>query len=117
MFGSGQNYWSVIHVDDLAAAYALAIESEAYGETYNIVDNQPLKLRDLVDTVTDDMEKKRVGSMPPWFLKLLIGGPLVDSLVTSFRVSDQKAQRELGWQPHYPTLRDGLPGVLQTLQK
>ena len=48
IFGKGQNYWSIIHVDDLAAAYALAVESEAYGETYNIIDDQPLRLRDFV---------------------------------------------------------------------
>ena len=116
IFGSGQNYWSVVHVDDLAAAYALAVESTAYGETYNIVDDQPLRLCDLVNTFTDDMGKKRVGSMTPWLLKLIIGGPLVDSLVTSFRISNAKARRELGWQPSFATFHDGLPGVLQALR-
>ena len=29
IFGAGKNYWSPIHVDDLAVAYALAAESEA----------------------------------------------------------------------------------------
>jgi nucleoside-diphosphate-sugar epimerase len=116
IFGKGQNYWSVIHVDDLAAAYALAVESEAYGETYNIVDDQPLRLYDLVNTFTDAMGKKRVGSMAPWLLKLIIGGPLVDSLITSFRISNEKARRELGWQPRYPTFKDGLPEVLKALE-
>ncbi|HYB00651.1 MAG TPA: NAD-dependent epimerase/dehydratase family protein [Ktedonobacteraceae bacterium] len=116
IFGKGQNYWSVIHVDDLAAAYALAVESEAYGETYNIVDDQPLRLYDLVNTFTDAMGKKRVGSMAPWLLKLIIGGPLVESLVTSFRISNAKAKRELGWQPRYSTFKEGLPGVLTALE-
>jgi nucleoside-diphosphate-sugar epimerase len=65
VFGKGQNYWSIVHVDDLAAAYALAVESEAYGETYNIVDDQPLRLCDLVNTFTDAMNRPRVGSMAP----------------------------------------------------
>lgn len=115
IFGKGQNYWSVIHVDDLAATYALAVESEAYGETYNIVDDQPLRLCDLVNTFTDTMGKKRVGSMAPWLLKVIIGAPLVDSLVTSFRISNEKAKRELAWQPQYKTFKDGLSGVLTTL--
>lgn len=115
VFGKGQNYWSIVHVDDLAAAYALAVESEAYGETYNIVDDQPLRLYDLVNTFTDAMNRPRVGSMAPWLLKLLIGGPLVDSLITSFRISNQKAKRELGWQPRYSTFKEGLPGVLKEL--
>lgn len=116
IFGKGQNYWSVIHVDDLAAAYALTVESEAYGETYNIVDDQPLRLCDLVNLFTDAMDQKRVGSMAPWLLKLIIGGPLVDSLVTSFRISNEKAKRELSWQPRYPTFKEGLPGVLKALE-
>jgi nucleoside-diphosphate-sugar epimerase len=115
IFGKGQNYWSIIQVDDLAAAYALAVESEAYGETYNIVDDQPLKLCDFVNTFTDAMGKKRVGSMAPWLLKLIIGGPLVDSLVTSFRIKNAKARHELGWQPHYSTFKDGLPETLTKL--
>jgi len=117
LFGKGQNYWSLIHVDDLAAAYALAVESEAYGETYNIVDDQPLRLCDLVNTFTDAMGKKRVGSMAPWLLKVIIGGPLVDSLVTSFRISNEKAKRELGWQPRYSTFKEGLPGVIEALER
>jgi nucleoside-diphosphate-sugar epimerase len=117
IFGRGKNYWSIIHVDDLAAAYALAVESEAYGETYNVVDDQPLLLSDLVNTFTDAMGKKRVGSMAPWLLKLIIGGPLVDSLVTSFRIKNDKAKQKLGWQPHYPSFKDGLPGVLKALEE
>jgi nucleoside-diphosphate-sugar epimerase len=116
IFGKGQNYWSLIHVNDLATAYALAVESNAYGETYNIVDDQPLKLYDLVNMFTDAMNHKRVGSMAPWLLKLIIGGPLVDSLVTSFRISNEKAKRELGWRPRYSTFKDGLPEVLKSLE-
>lgn len=115
IFGKGQNYWSVIHVDDLATGYALAVESEAYGETYNVVDDQPLRLSELINTITDTMGKKRVSSMAPWLLRLIIGGPLVDSLITSFRVSNEKAKRELGWQPRYRTFKDGLPIVLKAL--
>ncbi len=116
VFGAGKNYWSSIYVNDLAAVYALAIESEAYGETYNAVDNQPLLLREMVDLFTDAMGKKRVGTMAPWLLKLIIGGPLVDSLVTSFRISNEKVKRELGWQPQYSTFKDGLPDVLKVLE-
>lgn len=116
IFGKGQNYWSVIHVDDLAAAYALAVESEAYGETYNIVDDQPLRLCDFVNIFTDAMSHKRVGSMAPWLLKLIIGGPLVDSLVTSFRISNEKAKRELDWQPRYSAFDEGVLGVIKALE-
>jgi hypothetical protein len=51
-------------------------------------------------------------SSAPWLLKVLIGGPLV----TSFRITNEKAKRELGRQPRYSTFKDGLPGVLKALE-
>lgn len=116
VFGAGKNYWSPIHVDDLAAAYALAIESEAYGEVYNVVDNQPLPMRDIVRLFTDALEVKPVGSMSLWLLKLILGGPLVDSLAISFRVKNEKVKRALGWQPHYRTFQEGIPEVVKALK-
>ncbi len=53
--------------------------------------------------------------MSPRLLKLLIGGPLVDSLVTSFRMKNEKVKRAFGWQPHYRIFKDGLPEVLTAL--
>ena len=116
VFGKGENYWSPIHVDDLAQAYALAVEGEHAGEAFNVVDDEPLPLRALVDALTDAAGEKRVGSMPPWLLKLMIGGPLVDSLVTSFRVENEKAKAELGWAPEYGSFKGGIPDVLQALK-
>ena len=115
VFGKGENYWSPVHVDDLARAYALAVEGEHDGETFNIVDDEPLSLRALVDALTEAAGEKRVGSMPPWLLKLMIGGPLVDSLVTSFRVKNEKAKEELGWAPEHGSFKGGIPGVLREL--
>jgi nucleoside-diphosphate-sugar epimerase len=88
---------------DVLMARTLSRESEAFGQTYNIVDNRPVRLCELVNTFTDVLGKKRVSSMAPWLLKLIIGAPLVDALVTSFRISNAKAKRELGWQPRYST--------------
>lgn len=116
VFGNGQNYWSSVHVDDFAMAYALACESQNFGEMYNIVDDSPLRLRDLIGAFMDALGKPHVGSFPPWLLKLLIGTPLVDSLVTSFRIKNTKARQQLGWQPRYTSLQEGIPTVLRNLQ-
>lgn len=116
IFGKGQNYWSQVHVADLAAAYLLACASDAYGETFNIVDDEPLQLHTLVDQFTDALEKPHVSSMAPWLLKFFIGGPLVDSLVISFRVKNDKARTVLKWQPYFKTFQEGIPSVIATLR-
>jgi nucleoside-diphosphate-sugar epimerase len=65
VIGSGHNYWSCIQVDDLAAAFAAALERAPAGAEFNVVDDKPLTLRALVDSVTAAMGMKRVGNIPP----------------------------------------------------
>jgi dihydroflavonol-4-reductase len=115
VIGSGQNYWSPIHVDDLAMSFGLALERAPAGAEYTVVDDAPLTLRSLVDQLTAALGHKRVGNSPAWLMKPLIGGPLVDSLVTSFRVRNDRAKAELGWSPRYPSCAEGLPVALREL--
>ena len=61
------------------------------------------------------MGHERVGTVPPFLLKPLIGGPLVDSLVTSFRIGNARARAGLGWEPRHPTFADGLGPTLAAL--
>ena len=117
VFGAGQNYWSTVHVDDLAQAFVRALETDAYGQNFNVVDDQPMRLRDMVDAVTAAAGQKRVGSVPPWLLGLMIGPPLVASLTTSFRVKNEKAKAVLGWKPRYPTFQTGIGDVVDTLER
>jgi len=115
VIGAGHNYWSPVQVDDLAEAFALAVDRAAPGAEYNVVDDAPLTLRALVDGLTDALDHKRLGTIPPWLMKPLIGGPLVDSLVTSSRVRNDKVKAELGWMPRYLSFQAGAPGVLRDM--
>lgn len=117
VFGQGQNYWSPIQVDDLARAYHAALTRGRSGEVYNIVDDNPLPLRQLIDAITSAQGVKPVGTISPWLISLLIGGPLVKSLTSSFRVRNDKAKRELGWQPQYRSFQEGIKDVLPALNK
>lgn len=115
VFGKGQNYWSPIHVNDLARAFGLVLTNGRYGETYNIVDDSPISLRQMIDEITTAKNIKPVGTIPPWLIGLLIGSPLVKSLTSSFRVSNEKAKEKLKWRPEHPSFRDGIKDVLNEL--
>ena len=117
VFGAGRNFWSPVHVDDLAQAFVRALESSAYGENFNVVDDEPVRLRDLVDALTEAAGRKRVGSIPPWLIGLMIGPPVVASLTTSFRVKNDKAKEVLGWAPRRPTFKAGVGEVVRELEK
>jgi nucleoside-diphosphate-sugar epimerase len=115
VIGRGDNHWSAVHVEDLARVYAAAVSRAPSGAEYHAVDGAPLTLRTLVDTLTDAMGSARVGTVPPALMGLIIGRPLVDSLVTSFRMGNAHVRDELGWAPSHPTFADGLPSVLASL--
>ena len=117
VFGQGLNFWSPIHVDDLAQAFVRVSEGQYWGENFNIVDDQPVRLRELVGQLTRQANHKPVGRIPPWLIGLLIGAPLVQSLTSSCRVSNEKARRVLGWSPQYASLEAGLPSVLADLAR
>ncbi len=116
VIGSGKNYWSCVHIDDLARAFAAALERAVPGAEYNIVDDEPLTLAVLVNEVTAAMKLKPVGHIPSWLLGLIIGGPLVKSLVASFRVNNSKARTELGWSPRFPCVHDAVQAAVDNLQ-
>jgi nucleoside-diphosphate-sugar epimerase len=116
VIGSGKNYWSCVEVSDAASMFAAALERAPPGSEYNAVDDTPLTLRELVDEVTAAMKTPRVGNVPAWLLGLIIGGPLVQSLVTSFRIRNDKARSELGWAPRFSSVRDALPSAIAGLE-
>jgi len=113
--GTGSNWWSCVHVDDLGRAYAAALTGARPGSYYAVADSDPIRLRDLTDVVTDAMKLPRVGSGPVWLVGLFTGRPLVASLVTSFRVDASRIRTELGWQPGHPSFRESGPAAVRAL--
>lgn len=113
--GSGENYWSVVHVDDVASAYVAALERAPAGGEYNVVDDSPLRLRSFVDTVTDVMGRRRAGRVPVGVAGFAIGRPAAETLATSYRVSNAKIRQDLDWTPMFPTVDSGLPWVIEEL--
>lgn len=102
--GSGNNWWSCVHVDDLATAYVAAVTEAAPGSAYPVVDDEPVRLRELTDLTTDALGRERVGTVPPFLISLLLGRTLVSSLTTSFRMDGSRIREDLGWTPKYPPL-------------
>ncbi len=110
--GSGRNWWSAVHVDDLAAAYVAALGSAPAGSAYAVADDEPLRLRELTDLTTDALGRPRVGTAPPFLISLILGRTLTSSLVTSFRIRAARIRDELGWTPARPRFRDAVADVV-----
>lgn len=115
--GRGANWWSCVHVDDLGRAYVAALTAAPAGAAYAVVDDEPLRLRELTDLTTDALGLARVGTAPPALLALILGRTLTDSLVTSFRIDGRRIREQLGWAPAHPRFRDEVGGVVAELTR
>lgn len=106
--GGGTGIWSFTEVTDAAAATVAAVTRGAPG-IYNVVDDEPAPVSQWLPFLASSLGVKPPMRAPAWLGRLL-GGEMVVSLMTQVRgASNEKAKRELGWTPAYPSWRDGFP--------
>jgi len=100
-----------IHVDDAVRATVAAVDRGVPGEIYEIVDDQPASISDIVGALAQYSGAPRPFAIPAWLPHLV--APYM-AAVTSVRApaSNAAARRDLGWHPRYPTHRDGLSEML-----
>ncbi len=104
--GTGAAYWSLIHITDAASATLAAVERGAPG-IYNIADDDPAPIREIVPVLADAIGAKPPRHVPRWLGRLL-GGPMAPVMMEQSRgASNAKAKRELGWQPYFSSWRQG----------
>ncbi|MEK6277812.1 MAG: NAD(P)-dependent oxidoreductase [Actinomycetota bacterium] len=110
--GSGSGVFSFIHIDDAADATVAAVERGAPG-VYNIVDDDPAPMRDWLPEYAEALGAKRPMRVPK-LLARVIAGRFTVGLATELRgASNEKAKRELGWQPAHPSWRQGFQELAQ----
>lgn len=105
--GGGEGVLSVVHVADAAAATALAAERGPAG-VYNVADDEPTPVRELVPAVARLLGAKPPWRVPVWLARLLAGSYAVAAATQVRGASNEKAKRELGWTPLLPSWREGL---------
>ncbi|MEU1684086.1 NAD(P)-dependent oxidoreductase [Micromonospora sp. NPDC005707] len=104
---SGGGFANFIYLEDAAAATVAALEKGRAGQAYNIVDDEPVRWGDYLDTLAAAFGARRPWRVPSWMLRPI---PYAHAMMTtSMRVSNAKAKRELGWAPAVPTYREGIP--------
>jgi 2-alkyl-3-oxoalkanoate reductase len=109
--GKGDGTFSFIHVEDAAGATVAAVDSEATG-TFNVVDDEPAPMREWVPAYAEALGAKPPRRVPVWLAKLLADRALVANAIGLRGASNAKAKRELGWQPHYASWRQGFREAL-----
>lgn len=106
--GDGSNHWPLVHVDDLADLYVRALSSAPAGTVLIGANAEPLSLQTIVLAAAQaagvdnhlhhlSLEEARQGM-----------GLLADALALDQRVSAERAQTLLGWQPSAPSVLEEL---------
>jgi nucleoside-diphosphate-sugar epimerase len=109
--GGGAGVTSFIQIDDAAAATVSAVERGAPG-IYNVCDDDPAPGREWIPAYAEAVGARPPFRVPKWIARL-VAGKAIAAMATSTRgASNAKAKRELGWQPRYPSWRQGFREAL-----
>ena len=104
---------SFVHADDAAAAFVAAIDVQASG-TYHIVDDEPVTGAAFFRTFADLLDAPEPRRVPAWLARFFIGKINAEGFTSPMPTTNERAKAELGWEPAYPTYRDGLQQVVET---
>ena len=96
-FGKPEGFLSCIHADDAASAVVSALQAPT--GVYNVVEDSPLRRRELIDAIAAAEGQPPPLLVPPPLAAL--GGNLVRALMRSQRVSNWKLKSTTGWHPRY----------------
>jgi 2-alkyl-3-oxoalkanoate reductase len=106
VIGGGTGISSFIEITDAAAATLAAVEGGAPG-AYNVVDSDPAPVAEWLPYLAKVAGAKPPLRVPAWLVRLLAGGFVVALMTSARGSSNEKARKELGWEPRYPSWREG----------
>jgi nucleoside-diphosphate-sugar epimerase len=104
--GGGGGVWSMVHIIDAASATVAAIERGKSG-IYHVADDEPVPVREMLLELARVLGAKPPFRVPAWPVRLFAGRGAVDIMTQARGISSEKAKRELGWTPRYPSWRTG----------
>lgn len=110
-FGSGQQWYSWIHIDDLCGIFMRGIENEAMTETYNGVAPNPKTNETLTRTIGKAKQKPAIYLPAPAFILRTVMGEMSHAILDSTRVSSNKIEA-MGYEFRFRELQAALEDLL-----
>ena len=108
--GKGTGVLSLIHVEDAAAATVAALDRGS--GVYNVCDDEPAPMSEWLPAYAAAIGAKPPRRVPVWLARLAAGNVAARLATELEGASNEKAKRELGWQPRYPSWRQGFREAL-----
>lgn len=115
VIGTGENWWDVVRVEDVASACADAVERAPAGALYHVVDDEPISFYDFVALAATALGTGPPRRIPAWLARLFAGADPVRAVTRSAKSSNARIKSELGWAPRFPSARQGVPDAIAGL--
>jgi 2-alkyl-3-oxoalkanoate reductase len=108
--GGGTGIFSFIEIGDAAEATVAGLNGPP--GVYNVVDDEPAPIAEWLPYYSKLLGAPQPRRVPRWLARLAAGEFPAYSMTQLRGASNQKAKRELGWTPRYPTWRQGFRETL-----
>ncbi|MGC1307205.1 MAG: TIGR01777 family oxidoreductase [Phormidesmis sp.] len=111
--GSGQQWFSWIHIDDLVSLYLKALIDSSMHGVYNGTAPEPLRMKDLADTLGAVMDRPSWLPVPDFAIEALLGdGAIV--VLKGQKVLPERTQAA-GFSYDYAEAKEALKDVVQRI--
>ncbi len=109
--GSGKQWFSWIHRQDLVSALAFLLKNEDIEGPVNCTSPKPVRNEELTHTLAEVMGKRVIMPSVPRFVLRVVMGEFADTIVKGQRVVPKKLQ-DNGFEFQYPDLKDALKDIV-----
>lgn len=114
--GNGKQMFSFIHIEDCANAFVKCVENPHPGEIFNIADDEPVPLGEMIRSFAEEFNALKPFNIPS-FLFNLMAGPIVGELLLHNKTSSNRKMKELlNVELKYPTYREGISALAREFQ-
>src|SRR2546422_1115311 len=113
ILGSPDAFLSMVSHEDAATA-VVAVLGMPTG-IYNVVDDQPLRRREVAEAIAGMLGVRPPKFLPTWVVKLT--GPLGETIARSLRISNRKLRQTSGWSSRYPSAREGWRVIVEATDR
>lgn len=109
--GSGDQYVSWIHLDDVCNMFVKAVEDQSMNGAYNAVAPNPVTNRELTKAIASALNKPMMLPPVPAFALKIILGEMADIVVTGSKVSPEKMLKA-GFEFRFTRVEDAVRDLL-----
>ena len=108
--GSGKQWFSWVHIDDLVNIYIFALENEQINGPVNACSPEPVRNKEFSDTLASVLHRSGFLKVPKWLIKLTYG-EVSDVILASQKVYPKKVTG-FGYKFSFPDIKSALEDII-----